>query len=157
VRVLIGLCLTLCFCLPSYAEGIPKEPVKVLAVKDGDTIEIVYQGKRERLRLEGIDAPELSQGIWGQRASSYLSTLLQDGNVSVQITGRDKYKRLLGYVYSGNKDVNQALVANGYSFAFLKYSYEFEQDEQQAKSNCHGFWCKDDKPIYPWVYRHSLH
>lgn len=154
-----GLLIALYFVLGSfgYAQGLPKEPVTVLSVTDGDTISVLYKGKQEKLRLQGIDAPEVSQGFWGEKSTCYLKQLLEGKPVTVQITGRDKYKRLLGYVYAQGQDINGTMVANGYSYAYLKYSYEFEQDERQAKSNCQGFWCKEDQPIYPWVYRHTSH
>ncbi|MBK8191348.1 MAG: thermonuclease family protein [Vampirovibrionales bacterium] len=156
MRKLKGLVIALYLAMASfcYAQGLPRESVTLLRVVDGDTIELIYHGKREKLRLEGIDAPEESQGVWGQRATTYLQDQLNEKQIFVQITGRDKYKRLLGYIYAEDKDINQALVANGYSYAYLKYSFEFETEEEQAKSQCLGFWCKKDQPLYPWVYRH---
>lgn len=139
----------------SFAQCIPKEPVQIISVIDGDTVKAIYKGSQESIRLEGIDAPELSQGIWGQTAKTYLENLLKNKLITVQVTGRDKYLRLLGYLYANNTDINESMVTNGYSYAYLKYSYEFENDEKLAKSYCLGFWCKKNQPVYPWIYRNK--
>lgn len=45
-------------------------PVRVVTVHDGDTVSVIIGRKRERVRLIGIDAPELGQGLWGIKAKT---------------------------------------------------------------------------------------
>ena len=63
----------------SFGEGIQ---VEVLRVVDGDTIDDLYSEKVRRVRLQGIDSPELDQPF-GQQATAYLSSRIQDKEVSI--------------------------------------------------------------------------
>jgi endonuclease YncB( thermonuclease family) len=96
-------------------------------VIDGDTLEIGGQ----RIRLEGIDAPEASQtcatangGTWecGREATKALKALVLNAEVACDSRGNDKYGRVLATCFSDGKDINATLVKTGYAWAFVKYS-----------------------------------
>ena len=81
---------------------------KVTKVRDGDTIEVDYNGKTEAVRLVGIDTPETVDPrkpvqCFGVEASNKLKLLLSDTSVSLEVdetqSDRDKYGRLLRFVF----------------------------------------------------------
>jgi endonuclease YncB( thermonuclease family) len=80
---------------------------KVVGVSDGDTITILDSGNRQhKIRLEGIDAPESNQG-YGSRAKQSLSDLVFGKTVTVTISKKDKYGRVLGKVTFDFKNINR--------------------------------------------------
>lgn len=81
-------------------------PFPVLSVVDGDTIAVALGGSEERVRLIGIDTPETqhpTRGVepFGPEASTFTTQLLQDKEVwlELDLEARDRYGRLLAYVY----------------------------------------------------------
>ena len=60
-------------------------PARVVAVHDGDTLSIMIGGKRERVRLTGIDAPERGQRPWGAKAKRHLEELLDRSGRTVSL------------------------------------------------------------------------
>lgn len=97
----------------------------VLRVLDGDTIDVAIQGRRERVRMLGIDTPELHvEGgppeCFGVEAADYTASLLPPGQrirLERDIVGRDHYGRLLAHVYRLDDDllVNEAILRHGYA------------------------------------------
>jgi endonuclease YncB( thermonuclease family) len=122
----------------SAIEGMPR-------VLDGDTIEISGQ----RIRLEGIDAPEGSQtcarvggGTWrcGQEASDALQKLIGRQSVRCEGQGSDSYGRVLGICFVGATDINAEMVRLGFAWAFVKYSRTYVSEEADARSRGAGIW-----------------
>jgi endonuclease YncB( thermonuclease family) len=69
------LCLLLVHVTSSLAQLAPQTfSGKVVAIKDGDTIEVLYNGKAIRVRLAHMDCPEKGQP-YGSRAKEYASDL----------------------------------------------------------------------------------
>lgn len=101
--------------LPSVLEQY--DPGTIIVV-DGDTIKI----GGERLRLDGIDAPETSKAkcdaerLKGEEAKTFLSGIIQGGFPYINYTGRSGvYGRPLVVLYSNGKNVNELLVREGYA------------------------------------------
>lgn len=124
-------------------------------VVDGDTIDISIGGKTERVRLIGINTPETkhpTKGVecFGPEASAYTEQLLPKGTalrVERDIEARDKYGRLLLYVYiaSNNVFVNLDLVMNGYARPMVfepntAHKADFAQAATQAELRNVGLW-----------------
>lgn len=88
----------------------------VVNVVDGDTIDVDLNGTVERVRYILVNAPELGTRA-GQRAKDANQKLLQGSTVRLvkDKVNRDKYGRLLRYVYSGRTFVNSWLVRGGYA------------------------------------------
>lgn len=110
------LLLLLLLSLPVYARDYP---ATVLIVKDGDTIECKIElglgiYKVESIRLNGIDAPEMSTAE-GKAVKKELEQLLQDKQVVISTSNdkREKYGRLLGEVIVNGINVNQLLIKKG--------------------------------------------
>jgi len=128
----------------------------VATVIDGDTIEIAG----ERVRLEGIDAPEIDQTCknnskvpWpaGKVAAKYLQRLLRSGIVSCRASGRDSYGRMLGRCSVNGRDVNAEMIREGMAWAFRKYSKAYLDEEHLARRAGDGLWAHPCQPA--WDYR----
>lgn len=134
---------------------------KVTAVLDGDTIDVMHNGKPERIRLEGIDAPERAQKQ-GTEARAFINERIYGKEVKVISTGTDKYGRTLAHVYidadntAGEFPVwlNKVLVVSGLAWHYKKYSQDKElaAAEELARKFQTGVW-KDPNPIAPWDFR----
>lgn len=92
-------------------------------VVDGDTIDVRVGGHVERVRLIGIDTPEIAHGdtpgeCFGPEATEFTAGLLPEGTavrLERDVVGRDDYGRLLAYVYVGDLHVNVEIVRAGYA------------------------------------------
>jgi micrococcal nuclease len=128
---------------------------RVIAILDGDTIEVLHTGKAERIRLAGIDCPEKKQPF-GQRAKQATSTLSFGRNVIVHSAGKDRYGRTLGTVeLADGTNLNYELVHQGWCWWYWKYAPEdillavLEAGARDAKK---GLWV-DPSPMPPWEWR----
>ena len=127
---------------------------QVVEVNDGDTITVKTNGRQERVRLIGIDTPEKNHPekpvqCYAEAASKRLSELIGDSGVSLQAdpqnTNRDRYDRLLRYVYlPSGVMLNRVMIAEGYAFAYLAFPHsrldEFEALERTARDSGAGLW-----------------
>jgi endonuclease YncB( thermonuclease family) len=125
-------------------------------VIDGDTFEITTAGNQVfKIRLAGIDAPELAQDE-GEHCQSVLSDKLQDNLLFVRITSKDIYGRYLGYAWiAGTPDINLWMIQQGCSWSYVTESskrklYKFAQS--QAKAAHVGLW-KNVDAIAPSEFR----
>ena len=124
---------------------------KVVSIHDGDTI-TVLQGKQQvKVRLFGIDAPELKQP-YGKKSKQFLANLIAGQIVEVDENGKDRYKRTIGTIYLDGTDINAQMVANGYAWAYRKFSKKYTAQESKAKKQDLGLW-RDKEPIPPWEWR----
>jgi endonuclease YncB( thermonuclease family) len=94
----------------------------VVAVLDGDTIEVLYNQHPERIRLSGIDCPEKGQA-YGNNAKHAASKLVFGKEVTLQTHGHDKYKRTSADVtLPDGTNVNHTLVKDGWCWWYRKYA-----------------------------------
>lgn len=112
------------------------ETVHVIAVVDGDTIDVDQDGQPVRVRLIGIDTPEIGRGgeaseCYAEEARAFLDELLY--GQEVQLIGDatqgdvDRYGRLLRHVYVGEVDAAEAAIAAG---AGYEYTYDTPYERQ---------------------------
>lgn len=126
---------------------------EVLRVIDGDTILISYNGIKEKVRLIGIDTPESvhpdeNRNVeFGKTASDYTKSKLEGKEVSLEfdVQERDKYGRLLAYVYLDGIMFNKTLLKEGYAKLAtyppnVKYVEEFTKIQEKARENKVGIW-----------------
>lgn len=128
---------------------------KVVAVIDGDTIDVDLNGKTERLRLIGIDTPETKDPrkpvqCFGKEASEQAHKLLDGKNVRLEAEAsqgeRDKYDRLLRYVYlEDGTSYNKQIILDGYAHEYTyntpyKYQSEYKQAQKDAEAAQRGLW-----------------
>lgn len=130
------------------------EAATVVRVVDGDTVEVNIRGKRETLRLVGVNTPEtVAPGRpvepFGPEASAYTKGLLPPGTkvtVEIDVEERDRYGRLLGYAYlPDGRMVNALLAEGGYADVMtippnVKYSELFLDLTRDAREAGRGLW-----------------
>jgi micrococcal nuclease len=127
---------------------------RVVGVTDGDTLTVLRARQAERVRLQGVDAPEKRQA-YGERAKRFTADLAFDRTVTVRTTGRDRNGRLLGeVVLPDGRSLNQELVRAGYAWWFRKYSRDgrLGRLEGEARAGRRGLWV-DQAPGAPWDFR----
>lgn len=127
---------------------------RVVAVRDGDTIELLDAGRELHvIRLAHIDTPERSQPF-GNRAKQFTAALVGGKTVKVEVTDRDRYGRLVGVVYLEGTNVNLRIVENGYAWWYRQYSREvtYGRSELDAFERRSGLWA-DPRPVPPWEWR----
>mgnify|MGYP001825216158 FL=1 len=102
----------------------PSDEAEVIRVYDGDTIEALVSGRREKIRYIGIDTPEMSDTrepvLELAREARDANRRLVDGRVvqlERDVQTRDAYGRLLAYVWIGDTLVNEVLVREGLAAA----------------------------------------
>jgi micrococcal nuclease len=130
---------------------------KVIAVKDGDTIEILCDEKLLTIRFAHVDCPEIrKKQPFGTTAKQFTSALCFGRLITVQHENKfDRYKRLIGVVINDEgKNVNKELVKAGYAWHFMQYSNDMEYNrlEKTAREKRVGLWV-DSNPAPPWQWR----
>lgn len=126
---------------------------QVERVVDGDTL-LLTDGHR-RLRLQGIDTPETVKPDapvekWGREASDFTKAFIRDagGNVRIEIDGEpvDQHGRYLGFVWHGDRLLNEELVRAGLAHATLRYDFSSRKKDllgdavRDAKRAKRGIW-----------------
>lgn len=130
---------------------------KVIGVMDGDTIDILYNNKPLRIRLEHIDCPEIrKKQPFGAQAKKFTSENCFGQIVRIQHKNEiDRNKRLIGEVINAQGvNVNKELVKAGLAWHFIKYSsnQEYAALEKRARVLKAGLW-RDPNPTPPWNWR----
>jgi micrococcal nuclease len=119
----------------------------VVSITDGDTIRVrMPDGTEEPVRLIGIDAPEPG-GTGAGEASSLLRDLIdgEEVTLTLDVSDRDRFDRLLRYVWLGDRLVNEELVAAGVATARryppdTAYAERLEAAEEEAQLLAIGLW-----------------
>lgn len=155
-RVLACL-LAVLWQIPACADVLEGQ---VVAVSDGDTIGVLDSERvTHRVRLAGIDAPELGQAF-SQRAKQHLAGLVHGRSVDVKWNKRDRYGRIVGKVVVDGMDVCREMVAAGFAWHYKAYESEQSPEDRDAYSDAEiaarqseiGLW-SERYPIPPWEYR----
>jgi endonuclease YncB( thermonuclease family) len=152
---LIGVILlasALTFTLPAHADITGRA-----SVIDGDTLRVDGQ----RIRLSGVDAPELDQVCqgsgknWccGRQASLALHDKIEVRPVSCEPRDIDRYHRVVAVCSVGGEDLGAWLVAHGWALAYRRYSTDYVQEENGAAASKLGMWRGDF--VAPWDWRHG--
>ncbi|QQL43763.1 thermonuclease family protein [Sulfuriroseicoccus oceanibius] len=149
------LILVVLVCLVSVLFGHSAEELrgKVVRVADGDTITVLVEREQYKVRLDGIDAPEMGQAF-GNRSKQALSGQVAGKQVVVKVNGKDKYGRTIGVVILDNTNVNEWMVAEGWAWQYTKYnrSERLARMEARARELGLGLWAGAN-PVAPWEYR----
>ena len=125
-------------------------------IVDGDTIHI----KTYKIRLEGIDAPEMKQQCkksflkisaiigfdfkknysCGIISKKKLTDKIDNKNLKCISMSKDRYKRHLATCYKDKINLNKWMVRNGFAVAYKRYSKDYIKDEEYARKNKLGIW-----------------
>ena len=134
--------------LPAQAESVH--------VVDGDTIQI----SGTTFRLHGIDAPEAGQrcndakgGTWrcGDEATRHLEDLIGNAVPRCDDRGLDDYDRVIAVCVANGTELNQAMVSDGYAWAFRRFSEDYAADEDGAAHRGGEIWQASTQTA--WDYR----
>ncbi|MFQ5680221.1 MAG: thermonuclease family protein [Gemmatimonadota bacterium] len=132
---------------------------RVTRVIDGDTIEIELGGRRERVRYIGIDTPELGDRRaevrrLAVRASEANARLVKGRRVRLEldVERRDRYGRLLAYVWVGDTLANEWLVRRGFARIYtyppnVRYAERFLAAERAAREEGRGLWGEGERRV----------
>jgi len=131
----------------------------VIKVADGDTLTVLIDGEKLKVRLCGIDAPEKAQAL-GKESGDFLRSMALNKEVAVTRVETDRFGRTVGevFVLDGEKFTNEALVLAGLAYHYPQYSGKCPnrdsviEAEKIAQSKRSGVWATATS-IKPWDYR----
>lgn len=133
----------------------PSQGYRVVRVLDGDTIEVLKEGRPVRVRLYGIDTPERGQAF-GSVARRFTADLCFGQNVLLREHGTDRYGRILAdVILPDGRVLNQELVRAGLAWWYREYApeaRELEALEREARVARRGLWA-DPYAVPPWEFR----
>ena len=148
---------------PAWAGASPGLPppagwtARVAEVSDGDSFKARRGSRDVRVRLYGIDSPELAQE-YGRESRAAARRLLAGREVRVEPLYRDSYNRDVALVYAGDTLVNLELLRDGAAWVYTRYCKErdictrLKQAEAEARAARSGLW-REQKPEPPWQWR----
>ena len=135
------------------------EKVIVVNVHDGDTISIKYldgerKGRVEKVKLFGIDAPELDQA-YGFNAKQHLVTHLRSVDIKFKMRSKNLDSQPEGILYADGININNKMIENGYAWQNKRYSTDSELNDMYlyARNKKIGLWNDTQEPIPPWIFR----
>lgn len=131
----------------------------VTSVHDGDTLTLQAGAEQKKIRLAGIDAPELKQPFGLESREALRQSVLNQA-VNIDTTKQDRYGRAVGKVLLNGEDVNLKQVSAGLAWVYTDYIKELSVEDREqyrsaetAANDAHiGIW-QDDQPVAPWTYR----
>jgi micrococcal nuclease len=143
--------------------GAQRDFVTVEKVYDGDTVGAVVGKHFQKIRLIGIDAPEMGQRPWGRRAKRHIEKLIDRASWRVRIEydveTRDQYGRILAYLWTvRGKMINNEMVRDGYALLYtfppnVKHVAELRAAQKLARSEGRGIWSPNGLKELPSEYR----
>lgn len=161
-KYLVLLFLILFACQPetppqNTAQDNTNFTAKVIRIIDGDTVEILLNNEKKKVRLAHIDCPEKrGKQPFGAAAKKAVAQLC--GNQTVQLISdgkTDRWGRIIAEIINqSGTNVNQEMVRLGMAWHFKKYSDSeiYAELERQARKNRVGLW-QTPNPTPPWEWR----
>ena len=129
--------------------------VSVTRVSDGDSL----RSGRLKIRLHGIDAPELRQNCiaatgasWpcGKAARDAMVEIATKAPLRCVLMDVDRYGRLIMRCHAGAVDIAEHLVARGLALAYRQYSMDYVATEATARENARGLWAGSFEAPWDW-------
>ncbi|MBS1486953.1 MAG: thermonuclease family protein [Bacteroidetes bacterium] len=136
------------FCKSNVVNG------KVVTVIDGNTVSVTGpDNETYRVVLYGIDCPEIGQEF-GEQAKSFLSKMILDKNVSVQMQGKDRWGNYVGIILIDETlDPRFSLLEAGLAWTTERNPVEeLVAIKEKARAKGTGLWKLPD-PTPPWIFR----
>ncbi len=153
-RSLGAIALLYALAAVACAEAGPSFTATVVGVVDGDTIKVIVNGRVQKIRYIGMNAPETHHPARGEQPGGREATevnrrLVQNKAVRVEldVQERDRYGRLLAYVFVGDVMVNAELVRLGHAQVMtippnVAHQRQFVQLEREARQARRGLWAE---------------
>jgi len=131
----------------------------VVALTDGDTLDVLHHGTVQRVRLWGIDAPEAKQPF-GARAREFAADLVFAKEVRVRVRGIDRYKRTLGEILMPDgRNLGHDLLRAGLAWWYVQFAtneHSLADLEPEARAARRGLW-SESGAVPPWEWRKARH
>lgn len=155
---LLLVCLLISLLASGCGLGSDSGTVRVVRVVDGDTIEVSINGTAEKVRLIGVDTPEtvhptIGEEPYGREASNFTKKMLTDKEIKLEfdVEERDRYGRLLAYVWLDEELFNEVLLKEGYAQLAtyppnVKYVERFKAAQKEAREAGRGLWGYVEEP-----------
>lgn len=130
---------------------------EVVRVSDGDSILVKRDQRMVKVRLYGIDSPELGQA-YGRTSRTVARQWLAGRQVKVKPMYQDNYGRTVAQVWVGDTLVNAELVKNGAAWVYPRFCRERDicepmaRMQQNARQARLGLW-QNEKPEPPWQWK----
>jgi micrococcal nuclease len=126
---------------------------EVVNVIDGNTLEVKgTDNTTYKLVLAGIDSPEPGQDF-ADKAHKLLEKLMLNKEVTVKLSGKDRWGNYVAVVMKGDKDPRVELLEEGLAWTAEKNPLpELEEIRIKAQQKAKGLW-KSENPTPPWIYR----
>lgn len=142
----------LCFIQSHSTANIRQMACNVVGIRDGDTLTCLAENRTHTVRLLHIDAPEYRQPF-GSRAKQALSQLAFKQRVNLQVSGYDKYGRLLAVVENHRREnLNLKMIQLGMAWHYRHAPKVYQQAQRQAQAAKIGLW-QDKNPMNPADWR----
>lgn len=160
INIIASLIILISLIIPS---AVARElTAKVLSNNDGDTLTVIIDGRKEKIRLLGMDTPEIAQGFWGKEAQKYTEKLTTGKEIMLEtdVQERDQFGRLLAYVFIDGQFLNLLLIQAGYAQLLtyspnVKYVDVFTAAQTQARNSGEGIWGANGLKKSPYEFRHG--
>ena len=134
---------------------------KIIKIIDGDTV--YFQANADdaykKIRLVGIDAPEMKQPF-GHQSRQCLANLINNKLVQIISFGEDRYKRILAKILIEKIDINLTMIKNGCAWFYRRYKNTLNMDDQVLYDQAETFAIENKKGLFsnqeaeaPWVWR----
>lgn len=148
-RLLVALALAL-------GPGCASKDLVIKKIIDGDTLDINGPDGEARVRLYGIDAPEIGQR-YGQDAKNFLEVTAKSEDLQIDTMTQDHYGRVVGVLYIDGRNINREMVKAGAAWVYrpfcrAEFCPEWVGLESDARINRRGLWY-DQSPVPPWEWR----
>lgn len=127
-----------------------------VGVSDGDTIWVMIEGEKTRVKIDGVDCPELGQEF-GINAKQFTSDLVSGKVIEVNLIGIGESNTPVAYILVEKDDVGIELLKAGLAWNLKRYKTDdpiYAYVEQDAKAGKVGLWSMAN-PIAPWDYRNE--
>jgi endonuclease YncB( thermonuclease family) len=143
--------LSAALCIPTAATAWRCEAV-VERVHDGDTLTVRCPERRFKLRLQGVDTPELGQPF-GEAARDALAAFLAGKPLIVESRAIDAYDRVIGRAWIGERSLADWLLASGWAWCPSRSTAACRRLEAEARTAERGLWRDAAEPMPPWQWR----
>lgn len=130
---------------------------RVIAVMDGDTVMVLRDNKKIKVRLANIDAPERAQAFGSESRQSLIERVLQK-QVQVNSQAVDSYGRMIAEINVAGYSVNEEQVRSGMAWEYSHFhrNPHYLALQSEARQARRGLWASADSPMPPEQWR-KLH
>lgn len=136
------------------SEALSSHTLTITKITDGDSL----RAGDIRIRLHGIDAPEMKQYCQleeryacGRSAQAYLASVLGDkALVRCDHLETDRYGRYVMRCYHNGLDISAGMVRAGWALAYRRYAQDYIADEAEAKAAKRGLWAGTFQAPWDW-------